>query len=79
MSDNTTSPRFWIVWNPRGRTPTRKHASRAMATNEAYRLAGMNPGEQFFVLKAVAGAACPVPEPVEIKLTAPDPNDDIPF
>lgn len=79
MSEREKAVRFWIVWNPNGRTPTRKHGSRALARNEAYRLAGMNPGEQFFVLKAVAGAVCPVPQPVDIKMSAPAQTDDIPF
>ncbi|MDB6151493.1 MAG: hypothetical protein JWQ44_2941 [Chthoniobacter sp.] len=48
--------RFWLVWNPAGRSPTVKHYTRELAETEAGRLAQQYIGQQFFVMKAVAGA-----------------------
>lgn len=49
--------RFWIVWNPgSSRPPTRRHRSEESARCEAERLARLNPGQQFIVLRAVASA-----------------------
>ena len=44
---------FWIVWNPQGRNPTHRHGSEFSANNEAERLARLNPGQVFIVLRAV--------------------------
>lgn len=44
---------FWLVWNPKGRAPTHRHASEASATDEAERLARVNRGETFVVLESV--------------------------
>lgn len=69
--------RFWMVWNPGGRAPSRRHASRNAADAEAKRLASANPGQRFFVLKAVGGVLAESPKISEIKLTKP--SDEIPF
>ena len=70
--------RFWMVWNPDGRGPRYEHMSRSNADREAQRLARENPGQEFYVLKAVAGFVTQH-QPVEsIKLRKPQ-EDDIPF
>lgn len=43
---------FFIVWNPAGDNPAMRHGTREKAQVEADRLARMNPGEEFYVLKA---------------------------
>lgn len=43
---------FFMVWNPNGGLPKTKHASYDYALREAKRLAHLNPGQQFFVLRA---------------------------
>lgn len=47
-------PPFWLVWREGGGEPTVKHATQMIAEGEAKRLASQNPGEQFFVLPALA-------------------------
>jgi hypothetical protein len=44
---------FWMVWCPQGSSPTAVHASGQLAINEAERLANMNPGKRFYVVKAL--------------------------
>ena len=78
MTDQTTEPRFWMIWNPQGRTPTMKHWSRTSADNEAARLAKENPAQKFYVLKAVGGAHASAPEPSPIKMRRDD-DAGIPF
>ncbi len=57
--------KFWLVWSPQGaRPPTHRHASEAAARNEAQRLAGLHPGNEFFVLEA----RC-VAKKVEVQIT----------
>lgn len=46
------SMKFWTVWNPAGRNPAVKQASRAVAQKEAERLAAANPGQEFFVMES---------------------------
>lgn len=54
LPDHQPAPdAFWIVWNPEGRNPTHRHGSESSANNEAERLARMNPGQAFIVLRAV--------------------------
>lgn len=49
--------RFWLVWCPSGPTmPRVRHTSGSSAISEAKRLAGANPGQQFFVLEAIGSA-----------------------
>jgi hypothetical protein len=43
---------FWMVWNPNGRSPTFKHETEESALSEARRLAGLNSGHRFYVLRA---------------------------
>lgn len=44
---------FWLVWNPRGGSPTVRHSTEDSALSEAKRLAERCPGDEFFILKAV--------------------------
>ncbi len=53
---------FWVVWNPGNRNPTRRHASKADAEQEATRLARQNVGQEFFVLEALSVCSSPIPE-----------------
>lgn len=43
---------FWLVWCPRGGSPTRQHDSRESAKAESERLARMNRGQRFIVLRS---------------------------
>ncbi len=52
---NQPRQRFWMVWNPGGNQPRQVHATQALATEEAERLARKQPGIEFIVLMAVAG------------------------
>lgn len=50
--DNTqpNSPTFWIVWNPEyWKVPSFRHMTRWSAEDEAKRLAGSHPGQEFYV------------------------------
>ena len=44
---------FWLVWNPQGYNPQRKHKTLDDATREAERLARTNPGKYFIVMQSV--------------------------
>jgi hypothetical protein len=48
------SERKWFVWNPQGRIPTFEHPNEDSARKEAARLARLNSGQRFLVLKSVA-------------------------
>ena len=60
--------RFWMVWNPHGRSPTYRHESRESANKEAQRLARDNPGQVFVVLKAVGAFKSDVTDPAAIPI-----------
>jgi hypothetical protein len=44
---------FFLVWNPGGDAPRVCHAHESDACAEAQRLAAANPGDCFYVLKAM--------------------------
>ena len=68
--------KFWLVWNPQGRSPTHRHPTRQMADQEARRLALLNPDQDFFVLKAMGGLRSAKPaEPETLRMI----EDPIPF
>lgn len=71
---------FWMIWNPKGRTPTRMHATVEDANREAERLALAAEGEVFIVLKATHAfsVAKPAPLPVE-RVALTEVLDNIPF
>ncbi len=48
--------KFWLVWNPCNRNPIVRHAYLHEASAEAKRLAAINPGFDFYVLRAVGVA-----------------------
>ena len=43
---------FWFVWSPEGYPPKFRHASPDLAEQEARRLALLNPGKEFIVLRS---------------------------
>lgn len=44
---------FWLVWNPAGQNPRRRHETETSATMEAALLARTFPGETFIVMESV--------------------------
>ncbi len=78
MTMKTIEFTFWMVWNVEGRAPTYKHASHASAVNEAERLARLNPGQTFAVLRATDLRHSGPMERVELQPHEPRP-DEIPF
>ncbi len=78
MSKKVKEPRFWMVWNSQGRQPTRRHFRRDASDREAERLASSNPGQSFFVLKAVGGVKAGLTPITGIKMDRVD-DDEIPF
>jgi len=44
--------KFWMVFNPNGKSPRFQHESPESAHEEALRLARVNPGERFCVLES---------------------------
>lgn len=44
----------YYVWNPANRPPMFAHPTREAAEKEAERLAKLNPGEEFVVLRSIA-------------------------
>jgi hypothetical protein len=44
--------KFYVVWSPQGSAPTFRHPTKGAAGAEAVRLAGTNPGRDFYVLEA---------------------------
>jgi hypothetical protein len=66
---------FWVVWNPRGGVPVVIHNTNTSAVREAERLAVLNPGQRFYVLKGLRYAETqPVPSIIrELPIPMPDP------
>jgi hypothetical protein len=51
---------FWTVWCPQGASPPRVlHTRLKLALKEADRLAGLNPGRAYYVLRAEGYALVP--------------------
>ena len=63
---------FYLIWNEKSRPQTIKHFSEGAAEREVERLACVNPGEKFHVLKLIG--TCEVKNPVIWERP-----DDIPF
>lgn len=72
-----TARQFWIVWNPCAHAPPVRYFSRAEADAEAARRASLHPGQEFFVLRAVAGFFAAAPYPTEIVLRRATVNEVI--
>ena len=63
---------FWMVWNPDNGETHHKHGTQEAAEREAERLASINAGRRFYVLRAEGYALTP-------KATTYHRLDDIPF
>lgn len=62
MSDPTNADEvFYMVWNPQGDAPTRRHDSELSAVREAERLALANHARTFYVLEAKCSRRVEVP------------------
>lgn len=75
MMDELMRLQFWMVWCEDGGSPRVKHCNKQLAVAEAERLAKLNPGQVFFVLKATAGARAKEPDIERVKFEF----DPIPF
>lgn len=73
--DEMTRLKFWMVWCEDGGSPRVRHCNKQIAVAEAERLAKLNPGQVFFVLKATAGVCAKEPELRRVKFE----YDPIPF
>lgn len=60
MEPRKPNPVFYVVWNPDGRNPQVRHATREAAENEARRLAALNPSDSFYVMKAESVSKCDI-------------------
>lgn len=67
--------KFWMVWNPLGRSPTHRHESRQSAIIEAERLASLYDGD-FHVLESLGSC-----RKVSVRWSKPNQalDDGIPF
>ena len=68
----TEDQKFWVVWNPEGGIPMKRHAYLHEAKKEAERLAGQHLSTDFYVLRVVGKARYATPMYVEIQPTAFD-------
>lgn len=59
---------FWMVWHEGGGAPTFRHTSYESADREASRLARLNRGSVFYVLRCVGGRVMPQPQPLDIEV-----------
>lgn len=75
MMDELTRLQFWMVWCEDGGSLRVKHYNKQLAVAEAERLAKLNPGQVFFVLKATAGVRAKEPDIDRVKFEF----DPIPF
>ena len=57
---------FYMVYSPQGRAPTFRHPTEAAARAEADRLARTLPGQEFYVLRAIAKKQHKAVETVEL-------------
>ena len=64
--------KFWMVWKENGSSPARQHTSQKSATEEAGRLARLEPGKRFVVLESMK--FCTIDNPIHWYDT-----DEIPF
>jgi hypothetical protein len=55
--DNSGLKKYWMVHNPNHGHPTIRYHDKDAACDEARRMALKNPGQEFFVLEAVASIA----------------------
>jgi hypothetical protein len=57
--------KFWMVYNPKRQAPKRQHQTFGDASEEAARLAKLQPGDQFFILEALT-VYVGVPQPAVV-------------
>lgn len=60
---------FYMVWNKDRAVPTVKHATYQLAAAEAQRLATLNPGREFVVLRAEGSFSVSPPPPPPVVFT----------
>lgn len=65
QTDKERPKAYWVVWREGGSVPTKKHATRADAEQEAMRLARLYPRSRFVVLVSQI-AVMQQPLPVEV-------------
>jgi len=71
---------FWLVWSPTGTTPpSYRHLSELSAINEAERLARLNKGAEFYVLRATEMRQVDDMKRVILLKTHDPKNEGIPF
>ena len=71
--------KFWMVYSPQGKSPPSvRHETKKLAYAEASRLAGILPGHDFYVLKAVHKLKGVI-HVNEFPFCAADADDEIPF
>lgn len=68
--------RFWMVYGHGRSAPTYRHPTKDSAQREAKRLAQLNPGSTFTVLKSTKAFRAEYPVVAEIKFTDHDPDFD---
>jgi hypothetical protein len=66
------------VWREGSSRSNYKHFEKREAVREAERLARINPGQVFYVLKTTAAVIAELPPITHMKMTNPEP-DNIPF
>jgi len=72
--------KFWMVWSPQGRAPTKAHRSYDDAAKEASRLARSQADSIFVVLEALAAFRTEKPQPPPIEcVPLAEVTDEIPF
>ena len=70
-----SEPKFFLVWNPAGRSPFCQHGTYQSARTEAERLARANPNQDFYVVVPMGRARKTDVEYEEYL----NPDDIIPF
>lgn len=69
QTDKERPKAYWVVWREGGSVPTKKHATRADAEQEAIRLASYNPGYRFVVLVSQTAVVQKKPSPPPVEVT----------
>lgn len=75
-----SNERFWLIWSPTGPTPPRvRLTTRSEAKRAAEEMARMHPGQEFYVMRAECVSVKRDVLTVNLKASATETNDDIPF
>ncbi len=62
MPNGENHKKHWVIFNPKGYLPARRHKDIESAVTEAVRLAEKQPGDAFIVYSAVAVAFVELPK-----------------